>query len=336
MATYRDAGVDLAAAEEAVSRMAAAVTATWSDAVVGAFGGFAAGLRIPKGYEDPVLMMSTDGVGTKAEVARKAGKLGGLGWDLVAMCADDLVAMGATPLAMTDYIAVGRLIPDRIEAIVASVAAASAETGIALLGGETAEHPGVMQPDEFDLSGAVVGVVEADGVIDGSRVAPGQVVLGLLSPNVRSNGFSLLRAAVLSTMSLDDSLSEGTASEVLLAPSVIYTPAVLRMLKQVPVSAMAHVTGGGIAGNLERVLPRGMGAAIETDAWQRPAVFEDVAEIGGIGEAEMFATFNMGLGFLIVLDENHVDAAVEALGVDCALVGSILAGAGRVELHGIV
>ncbi len=332
MATYRDAGVDLEAADQAVDRIDAPVTATWGSDVIGSFGGFAAGIRVPGGFTDPVLMMSTDGVGTKAEVARRAGRLDGLGWDLVAMCADDLAAAGARPIAMTDYLAVGELIPERVERIVTSVARACREAGIALLGGETAEHPGVMKADEFDLAGAVVGIVEANRVVDGTAVEPGQVVIGLESPNLRSNGFSLLRSAVLTRIGLDSPLAEGTAAEVLLAPSVVYSPAIQRLLAAVPVAAMAHVTGGGITSNLARVLPDFVDAVIDRAAWPRPAVFSEVAEIGEIGEADMFTTFNMGIGFVAIVAPGDGAAAREALEVPSHVIGSVGAGSGSARL----
>lgn len=332
MATYRDAGVDLAAADRAVDQIGGHVKATWGDRVVGNFGGFAAGIRIPQGFSDPVLMMSTDGVGTKAEVARRAGMLDGLGWDLVAMCADDLAAAGARPLAMTDYLAVGQLMPDRVETIVRSVARACAEAGIALLGGETAEHPGVMEADEFDLAGAVVGIVEADRVVDGANVEPGHVILGLESPNVRSNGFSLIRRAVLDRIELETLLTDGTAAEVLLAPSVVYSPAIGSLLDAVAISAMAHITGGGIAGNVARVLPSHVDAVIDATAWPRPAVFGEIAEIGDIPNGEMFTTFNMGIGFVVVLEESAVASARTALGVGSHVIGHIVDGSGAVQL----
>lgn len=332
MATYRDAGVDLEAADQAVDRIDGPVTATWGRDVVGSFGGFAAGIRVPGGFTDPVLMMSTDGVGTKAEVARRADRLDGLGWDLVAMCADDLAAAGARPIAMTDYLAVGELIPERVERIVTSVAGACRQANIALLGGETAEHPGVMEPDEFDLAGAVVGVVEADRVVDGRAVAPGQVVIGLASPNLRSNGFSLLRSAVLTRIGLDSPLAEGTAAEVLLAPSVVYSPAIQRLLAAVPVAAMAHVTGGGIAANLARVLPDSADAVIDRAAWPRPAVFSEVAEVGKIAEADMFTTFNMGIGFVAIVSPEDVAPARDALEIPTHVIGSVREGSGLAHL----
>jgi len=334
MASYRDAGVDLAAADAAVDRIEDRVTATWGADVVGDFGGFAAGIRLPAGYSDPVLMMSTDGVGTKAEVARRADRLDGLGWDLVAMCADDLAAAGARPIAMTDYLAVGRLVPDRVARIVASVADACAASGIALLGGETAEHPGVMDPDEFDLAGAVVGVVEADAVVDGSSIRPGQAVIGIISPNLRSNGFSLIRSAVLTKVALDEPLGDGTVAEILLQPSVLYSPAVQRLLKAAPVAAMAHITGGGLAANIARVLPREVDAVIDVTSWSRPEVFAAVADIGGIAEAEMFTTFNMGIGYVAVVDSADVATALASLEMPATVIGEITAGGGSVKLDG--
>ncbi len=333
MATYKEAGVDLAAADQAVERIRSHVTATWGEDVVGGFGGFAAGIKIPRGYAEPVLMMATDGVGTKAEVARRAGVFDGLGLDLVAMCADDLAAAGARPLAMTDYLAVGKLAPDWVEGIVASVAAACRQSHIALIGGETAEHPGVMEADEFDLAGAVVGIVEADAVIDGSTVRPGQAILGLHSPNLRSNGFSLIRRAVLPKIGLGEQLTEGTAAEVLLAGSVLYSPAIQRLLQAVTVAAMAHVTGGGIAGNLSRVLPANIDAEIHAESWRRPPVFAEVAEIGRIDEASMFQTFNMGIGFIAVVDEDRVAPAQQALEIESTLIGHTTAGSGKVLLR---
>lgn len=332
MATYKEAGVDLEAADQAVERMRAHVTATWGEDVVGGFGGFAAGIRIPPGYSDPVLMMSTDGVGTKAEVARRAGRFHGLGWDLVAMCADDLAAAGARPLAMTDYLAVGKLDPSWVESIVASVAAACTEGGIALIGGETAEHPGVMDADEFDLAGAVVGIVEGGAVIDGGNVRPGQAILGLHSPNLRSNGFSLVRSAMLPKIGLDEQLTDGTAAEVLLAGSVLYSPAIQRLLDVVPVAAMAHVTGGGIAGNLSRVLPANIDAAVDANSWERPAVFSELANIGRIDSESMFQTFNMGIGFIAIIDEEDVESAQTALAIGSTVIGQTVTGSGRVHL----
>ncbi len=311
MSSYREAGVDLDAAEDAVRRIGPAVTATWGGEVVGGFGGFAAGIRVPAGYRHPVLMMSTDGVGTKVELARRADRLDGLGWDLVAMCIDDLVAAGARPIAMTDYLAVGKLDVDRVARLVASIAAACEQAGVALLGGETAEHPGVMEPDAFDLAGAALGVVEEGEEIDGAAVVPGDVIVGVDSPNLRSNGFSLLRAAVLPVLAFDDEYP-GTGrpvAEVLLEPSVLYTPAVLDLLAEVEVHGLAHVTGGGLPGNLPRILPAGTAATVDTGSWRAAPVFAALADLTGAPRAELYRTFNMGIGFVAIVPAAAAAAA---------------------------
>ncbi len=335
MTTYRSSGVDLDAADEMVGSIAGAVTATWGDDVVGSFGGFAAGIGLPPGYTAPVLMMSTDGVGTKAEIARQTDRLDGLGWDLVAMCVDDLVATGARPIAMTDYLAVGRLDVARVDRIVRSIAAACTAAGVALLGGETAEHPGVMDPDAFDLAGAALGVVERGREIDGRAISPGDVVLGLVSPNVRSNGFSLVRK-IVPALELGDELP-GTgqvAADILLEPSVLYTPAVLDVIDHILVHGMAHVTGGGIAGNLSRVLPAGCDAVITTDAWVPPAVFAAIQQLGNVPGRDMFRTFNMGIGFVLVVAPDDVADAARRLDehrVEATIIGGIEQGTGGVR-----
>lgn len=336
MSTYRDAGVDLEAADSLVARIKSAVTNTWTDAVRGGFGGFAAGITLPDGYRTPVLMMSTDGVGTKAELARQTGLLDGLGYDLVAMCVDDLAAAGARPLAFTDYIATGKLEVERMARLVQSIAKACSASNIALLGGETAEHPGVMEPDAFDLAGAALGVVELGDEITGETVVAGDVVIGVASPNMRSNGFSLVRSAVLTRIDLDHPVGETTLGEVLLAPSVIYASGIQRVLAVADVHAMAHVTGGGIAGNLARVLPPHLSAAIDATSWNRPHIFSLIMEVGEIAEAEAFSAFNMGLGFLIVTPAEHVAATTEALsefGHAASVVGAISTGDGTVMIN---
>jgi phosphoribosylformylglycinamidine cyclo-ligase len=302
--SYGEAGVDLGGAERHVRSIASPVTSTWTEDVVGDFGGFAAGVTIPPGYSEPVLMMSTDGVGTKLELARGAGRWEGVGFDLVAMCVDDLAAVGARPIGFVDYLAVGALDPERDRAIVESVAAACRQAGCPLLGGETAEHPGVMVPDAVDLAGSVMGVVERGSELGPHRVAGGDVVIGLISPNLRSNGFSLVRAVF--GEEVDGHI------ETLLAASVIYAPAVLAALEAGGVHAAAHITGGGLAGNLVRALPSGLGARIDPSTWDRPPVFDLVAE-RGVPEADMWSTFNMGIGFCLVVDPEHVDDVLKSL-----------------------
>jgi len=304
MTSYGKAGVDLQGAERHVAGIAEAVTSTWSHGVVGGFGGFAAGVEIPPGYEHPVLMMSTDGVGTKLEVARLADRWDGVGYDLVAMCVDDLAAVGAKPLGFVDYLAVGGLDLERDRSIVASIAAACAEAGCPLLGGETAEHPGVMPRGGVDLAGAVMGVVEKGEELGSHRVREGDVVIGLLSPNLRSNGFSLVRSV------FGDEV--GAHLDILLEPSVIYSPAVSGVVGTGAVHAAAHITGGGLEGNLKRVVPDGLSVVVDTASWRPPPVFDLVAS-RGVERSEMFSTFNMGVGFCLIVDPGAADEVSSAL-----------------------
>lgn len=313
MTSYRDAGVDLEGADRHVAAIADLVTGTWGPNVVGGFGGFAAGVEIPAGYRRPVLMLSTDGVGTKLAVAAAANRWKGVGYDLVAMCADDLVAAGARPLAFVDYMAVGSLDSERDTAIVGSIAAACSEIGVALVGGETAEHPGVMGGDDVDLAGAALGVVEYDEQIDGSNVIPGDLVIGLASPNLRSNGYSLVRrvfeGADLSGPFPGEDVSLG---EVLTRPSVLYTPHVLDAIATGGVKGAAHITGGGIPGNLPRALPDGLGAEIDPSAWDIPRVFAVIAERGPVAWEDMADAFNLGIGFCLITPPHAADEVLTA------------------------
>jgi len=298
--SYEDAGVNLSAADELVDRIGWRVTSTWTEDVVGAFGGFAAGIQVPAGFIHPVLMMSTDGVGTKAEVARQAGLLDGLGYDLLATVADDLSAAGAQPIAMTDYIAVGRLDVDRVETIVESITDACNESDVALLGGETAEHPGVMPPDQFDLAATALGIVELGEEVDASHVQPGDVIIGVKSSNLRANGFSLVRAVVAKSLPLDSTFpdTDMPTAEVLLEPSVVYSPARSR--------------------------------------WEVPHVFNVIQQLGEISLGDMFRTFNMGIGFTCVVGEADVDATVAAFetsDLDAVVIGRITEGDRGVELR---
>lgn len=301
MPSYRDAGVDLEGADRHVSAIAPQVEATWGPNVLGGFGGFAAGVEIPDGYTKPVLMMSTDGVGTKLELARRSGIWDGVGYDLVAMCVDDLTAVGARPIGFVDYMAVGSLLPERDTAIVSSISRACAQAGCPLLGGETAEHPGVMDSDAVDLAGAVMGVVEKGEELRPARARPGDAVIGLRSPNLRSNGFSLVRRL----------FENDVPYETLMAPSVIYNPAVLSVAQLV--KSAAHITGGGLPGNLPRALPTGLGVEIDSATWTPPDVFAEVAS-RGVSREEMFSTFNMGIGFCLIVGPEAADVVMEGLG----------------------
>lgn len=338
MTSYEDAGVNLSAADELVDRIGWRVTSTWTEDVVGAFGGFAAGIQIPAGFVHPVLMMSTDGVGTKAEVARQAGLLEGLGYDLLATVADDLSAAGAQPIAMTDYIAVGELDVDRVEVIVESITDACNESDVALLGGETAEHPGVMPPDQFDLAATALGVVELGEEVDISQVEAGDVIVGVRSPNLRANGFSLVRAIVAKSLPLDSTFpgTDTPTAEVLLEPSIVYSPGVVNMLARVRPHGLAHITGGGLPGNVIRVLPEGSRAVIERSRWEVPHVFSAIQKLGDIPLGDMFRTFNMGIGFTCVVSEADVDAtlsAFETSDLDAVVIGHISEGDRGVELR---
>lgn len=304
MTSYRDAGVDLDTGDLHVDNIRSSVTGTWKTPVAGGFGSFAAGVAIPDGYANPVLMLSTDGVGTKLEIARSAGQWSGVGYDLVAMCVDDLAAVGASPIGFVDYLAVGALNPARESEIVSSIADACSMAGCPLIGGETAEHPGVMAPDAVDLAGTAAGIVEQGEELGPAGVTTGDMIIGLASPNLRSNGFSLVRRV------LGDETRRHAST--LLEPSVIYAPAVLAAVATGAVKSAAHITGGGMPGNIPRALPRGLGADIESSAWEVPQVFSLIAD-QGVERDEMFRVFNMGIGFVLIVDPGDLGTISEAV-----------------------
>jgi phosphoribosylformylglycinamidine cyclo-ligase len=337
MSTYRESGVDLDAARELVERISWRVTATWNDDVIGGFGGFTAGTRLPAGFENPVLMMTTDGVGTKAELARVAGMIDGLGYDLIAMVVDDLATVGAQPLAITDYIAIGFLDVDLLEVLIESICEACDEAEVPLLGGETAEHPGVMEAERFDVAATALGIVEQGDEIDGSAVTAGDVIIGVHSPNLRSNGFSLVRALIVDQLDLDDNFPDTnrTVAEVLLEPSAIYSPAVLNALARAEAHGLAHITGGGLPGNLVRVLPDGLRARLDRKSWEIPHTFRVIQELGGIDPTEMFRTFNMGIGFVVIADAADADRIIKGFdshGHPAVVIGEIVEGDKGIEI----
>jgi phosphoribosylformylglycinamidine cyclo-ligase len=337
MTSYESAGVNLDAADDVVRRIRTKVTATWNPDVVGGFGGFATGIQIPSGYHRPVLMMSTDGVGTKLEIARKAGILDGIGFDLVAMVADDLVAVGATPIALTDYIAIGKIDVDIVARIVDSIATACSASGIALVGGETAEHPGVMDAEQFDVSATALGVVEMGEEIDPTLTEAGDVIIGIGSPNLRSNGFSLVRALISNRLALDDPFpgTQRSTAQVILEPSVVYSSAIVHLLTTITPHGLAHITGGGLPGNVARILTNGTDAVIETSSWETPHVFDVLQSLDTVDEDDMYRTFNMGIGFVIVTPEPTVDMTLTSLrahGLDACTIGRITEGTGTVTL----
>ena len=314
--TYRGAGVDIAAGEAAVERIKDKVRSTHRPEVLGDIGGFGGLVTLPAGYRQPVLVSSTDGVGTKAMVARAAGRFDTIGIDLVAMCVDDIVCLGAEPLFFLDYISVGTLDPDQIDALVAGVVEGCHRAGCALVGGEMAEHPGVLEPGEFDLVGFVVGVVERDRILTGDTVRVGDMLVGIPSPGLRSNGYSLARRVLFERagLALEDELFPGhSVADELLRPSVIYAPAVRTLLGDVDVRAVAHITGGGLVGNLPRVLPHGVDAELERSAWEVPRVFAEIQRHGEVADDEMARVFNLGLGMVVVVPPADVARALAIL-----------------------
>jgi phosphoribosylformylglycinamidine cyclo-ligase len=336
--TYREAGVDIDAGEDAVRRITPLARATSRAEVIGGLGGFASLVSVPSKYREPVLVSSTDGVGTKLKVAFLAGRHDTVGIDLVAMGVNDILVHGAEPLYFLDYIAIGRLDPEQIEAIVTGVATGCRQAGCALVGGEMAEHPDSHAPGEYDLAGFAVGVVERTRLIDGSAVRPGDVVIGLASSGLHSNGFTLVRRIVFDVMRLGvfDPLpgTDRSVADELLEPTRIYARSIQKLLESVEVRAMAHVTGGGLTGNVPRVLPQGCRARIFRDSWSMPAVFQTLREAGRVEDTEMFRTFNMGVGYLVIVPPTAAETATRLLreeGEKVARVGEVVAGERGVE-----
>jgi phosphoribosylformylglycinamidine cyclo-ligase len=336
--TYRGAGVDIAAGEAAVARIRDKVRSTYRPEVLGDIGGFGGLVELPAGYRRPVLVSSTDGVGTKAMVARAAGRLDTIGIDLVAMCVDDIACLGAEPLFLLDYISVGAVDPAQIDALVSGVVEGCRRAGCALVGGEMAEHPGALEPGEFDLVGFAVGVVERDRVLTGDRSRAGDVLVGLPSPGLRSNGYSLARRVLFERagLALEDELFPGhSVADELLRPSVIYAPALRELLGDVDVRAVAHITGGGLVGNVPRVLPAGVDAELDRAAWEVPRVFTEIQRRGEVADAEMARVFNLGLGMVVVVppgDASRTLALLRGAGHAAAEVGRLVPaadGAGR-------
>lgn len=339
--TYEAAGVSIGAGEAAVEAIRADVRSTFRPEVLGDIGGFGGLFRFdPTKYTDPVLVSSTDGVGTKANVATAVGRFDTIGLDLVAMCVDDLACTGAEPLFFLDYISVGHLDPAHAQQLVAGVAEGCRQAGCALIGGEMAEHPGMMAPGEFDLVGFAVGVVERERMITGDRVTPGDVLIGLPSPGLRSNGYSLARRLVFEVAgrSVDDPAWDGddapTIGDELLVPSVIYAPALRKLLDAVEVHSIAHITGGGLPGNLNRVLGPTSDAMVDPGSWEWPRIFSELQRIGDVEVDEMRKVFNLGIAMVAVVPPEAADAAVATLaaaGVQARRIGEVVAGSGVVR-----
>jgi phosphoribosylformylglycinamidine cyclo-ligase len=355
-AAYAAAGVDVEAGERAVAAMRGHVESTRRAEVLGGLGGFGGTFSIPAGYREPLLVASTDGVGTKTAIAAAVGRFDTIGIDLVAMCVDDVVCMGAEPLAFLDYVAVGELVPAAVAELVGGVAAGCREAGCALVGGETAEHPGLMAADAFDLAGTAIGVVERSRVIDGSAVRAGDAIVGIVSSGLHANGYSLVRSLVseweldlaepyqarlrrtLGDAATDDLLvrapheAMATLGEVLLTPTRIYARPVLAVRDTLiargwDYHGLAHVTGGGLPGNVPRALPGPLAARLDPTRWAMPSVMRLVAALAGMDEAELRATFNGGLGMVAVVPAAAIAATIAAFaehGLEALPVGEVV------------
>ncbi|MGA7537447.1 MAG: phosphoribosylformylglycinamidine cyclo-ligase [Steroidobacteraceae bacterium] len=328
--TYRDAGVDIDAGDELVERIKPLVARARRPEVLAGIGGFGAMVALPAGYRHPVLVSGTDGVGTKLRLAIDAGRHDTIGIDLVAMCANDIAVQGAEPLFFLDYYATGKLRVDVAEAVVRGIVEGCAQAGAALVGGETAEMPGMYHGEDYDLAGFCVGVVERDAIIDGSAVRAGDAVIGLAASGPHSNGYSLIRKLLALSGGQSALELEGKPLlDRLLAPTRIYVKPLLALARQLPVHALAHITGGGLTENIPRVLPAGLEAVLERRRWHRDPVFDWLQRVGHIETAEMYRTFNCGIGMIALVSQEHASQTLELLaahGEPAQIIGEIRPG----------
>jgi phosphoribosylformylglycinamidine cyclo-ligase len=312
--TYRDAGVDIDAGDALVEAIKPLAQSTAREGCMSGLGGFGALFQIPPRFRQPVLVSGTDGVGTKLKLAFRLQRHDTVGIDLVAMCVNDVLVQGAEPLFFLDYFAAGKLDQTTATAVVAGIAEGCRQAGCALIGGETAEMPGMYSEGEYDMAGFCVGAVEKDRLVDGSRVAPGDRIIGLASSGAHSNGYSLIRKLIdIHAVDLTSQLAGATLADHLLAPTRIYVKPVLTLLEQIPVHAIAHITGGGLPGNLSRVLPANCCAELDSNSWTLPPILTWLEELSGIDKAEMYRTFNCGIGMALIVPADRVDQAVSAL-----------------------
>jgi phosphoribosylformylglycinamidine cyclo-ligase len=330
---YRDAGVDIDAGNRLVERIKPAVARTRRPEVLAGLGGFGALFELPlERYRQPVLVSGTDGVGTKLRLAIETGLHDSIGIDLVAMCVNDIIVQGAEPLFFLDYYATGKLDIDIAAEVISGIACGCEQAGAALIGGETAEMPGMYAATDYDLAGFSVGIVEKDRLIDGSRVKAGDSLIGLASSGPHSNGYSLIRRIIeVSGSDLDSALDDLSLAEWLLAPTRIYVNPLLGLFDTIDIHALAHITGGGLIENLPRVMPAGTRARIETTAWQRPVIFDWLQRMGRVSDSEMFRTFNCGIGMVVCIDAADEQRTLDQLkeyGEDARLIGRIEAADG--------
>jgi phosphoribosylformylglycinamidine cyclo-ligase len=338
---YRQAGVDVEAGRAFVARIRNMVESTTRPEVMGGLGGFSGLFQLPTGYREPVLVSGTDGVGTKLKLAHSLNRHNTVGIDLVAMCVNDVLTCGAEPLFFLDYLATGQLNPEQLEQVVAGIVKGCQLSGCALLGGETAEMPGFYQPGEYDLAGFCVGIVEKSKILGGAQVQVGDIAIGLASSGVHSNGFSLVRKIVsdrgCSWDDCPDLLQGQSLAEVLLTPTQIYVKPVLAACRSgLEIHGMAHITGGGLPENLPRCLGQGQAVQLDSTGWSVPAIFDWLAEAGGVHPTDMFNTFNMGIGFVVLVPPSQADATVSwftAQGIDAWAIGEVIVGDG--ELVGL-
>ena len=333
--SYAAAGVDITAGYKSVELMKAHIARTRNEGCLDDVGGFGGCFGLPTGYENPVLVSGTDGCGTKVKMAILMDKHDTIGIDAVAMCVNDIICCGAKPLFFLDYIACGKNIPEKIASIVGGVAEGCVQSGAALIGGETAEHPGMMPVDEYDLAGFAVGIVDKKKILDNTKTAEGDVVIALASSGIHSNGFSLVRKVFDIDNNPDslyvpcEALGGKSIAETLLTPTKIYVKSVLALLEKVNVKGISHITGGGFYENIPRALPKGYSAKINRSAVKVLPIFELIAKTGNIPERDMFNTYNMGVGMSITVPANEVDAALEILranGEDAYVIGEIVKG----------
>ncbi|MFD1007041.1 phosphoribosylformylglycinamidine cyclo-ligase [Oceanisphaera ostreae] len=325
--SYKDAGVDIDAGNALVERIKGVSRRTQRPEVMGGLGGFGALCQLPTGYKEPVLVAGTDGVGTKLRLAIDLKRHQGVGIDLVAMCVNDLIVQGAEPLFFLDYYATGKLDIDAAAEVVTGIGAGCELSGCALIGGETAEMPGMYKAGDYDLAGFCVGVVEKSGIIDGTKVGAGDALIALGSSGPHSNGFSLIRKILeVSNADLQQPLGDTTLADALMEPTRIYVKPVLELIKKFDIHALSHITGGGFWENIPRVLPNGTKAVIDGASWQWPAVFSWLQTAGNVETKEMYRTFNCGVGMVIALPADQADAAVKFMqdaGEQCWLIGNI-------------
>ena len=340
--SYAAAGVDITAGYKAVELMKAHIARTRNEGCVDDVGGFGGCFALPLGMEEPVLVSGTDGCGTKVKLAILMDKHDTIGIDAVAMCVNDIICCGARPLFFLDYIACGKNVPEKIAAIVSGVAEGCVQSGAALIGGETAEHPGLMPVEDYDLAGFAVGIVDKKKIIDNSKMAAGDVIIALPSTGIHSNGFSLCRKVFdidnnnPELYVANEALGGKTIGETLLTPTRIYVRSILELLKKVSVKGISHITGGGFYENIPRSIPDGLGARIKKDDVRVLPIFDLIAKTGNIPERDMFNTFNMGVGMCVIVSKEDVETAISILkanGEDAYVLGEIVKSEDKVELY---